>query len=389
MRILIVHNTLNDSRSISGVLRHYAWMANEWIAAGHQTDFIVARCGWSQLRELAPRSRLLSSDNLFDATRYLAQTWRYFPPYAWRMASAHWVRVPAPYDVVYASTQLIVEVYAAMILARRQKAKLVAKVHHVLAVQATERANFIDRLFLWSERQTMRWLNQRADLIICGTELVARDFHRLERALKLPERATRAIGYGIDLAAFPCDAHHRKIFDAVLLGRLHEHKGIFELPPIWREVVARRPGAKLLVIGEGPHRQKLETRFAEAGLRDLVTFTGGVSEAKKNDLLGQARIGLSLSFEEGWGLSINEFLGAGLPVVAYDLPIFAHVFPGQLDLVKLGDREGVVRALVSLLEDEPRQVLHGRRGREFVARYDYRNVAKAELQSLRSVLDEA
>src|SRR5438045_1945620 len=125
MRILIVHNTLNDSRSVSGVLRHYGWMANEWSAAGHQTDFVAARCGFPQLRELAPHSKLFSSDNFFDATCYLSQTWRYFPAYAWRMASAHWLRVPRRYDIIYASTQLIVEVYAAMTLARRQKAKLV------------------------------------------------------------------------------------------------------------------------------------------------------------------------------------------------------------------------------------------------------------------------
>ena len=68
MRILIVHNTLNDSRSISGVLRHYTWMANEWIKAGHLTDFVAARCGFSQIRALAPQSRLFSSDDFFDAS---------------------------------------------------------------------------------------------------------------------------------------------------------------------------------------------------------------------------------------------------------------------------------------------------------------------------------
>ena len=382
MRILIVHNTLNDSRSVSGVLRHYAWMANEWTAAGHQTDFIAARCAWPQLRELAPHSRLFSSDSVFDATRYLAQTWRYFPPYALRMASAHWQRLPERYDVVYASTQLIVEVYSAMILARRQGAKLAAKVHHVLAAQATDRAGFIDRLFLWSERRTTRWLNRRADLILCGTELVALDFSRLERALELRERATTQIGYGIDLSAMPYETNQPKQFEAVLLGRLHEHKGIFELPAIWKMVVAQRPGARLLIIGEGPHRQRMAEKFAEQGLSERVTFTGGISEAKKNELLGQARIGLSVSFEEGWGLSINEFLGMGLPVVAYELPIFAHVFPGQLELVKVGDREAAAQRILSLLNDETLQREQGRRGREFVVRYDYRNVAKAELEAL-------
>ncbi|MCI0533750.1 MAG: glycosyltransferase family 4 protein [Verrucomicrobiales bacterium] len=381
MRILMVHNTLNDSRSVSGVLRHYGWMANEWIAAGHQTDFVAAKCGFPQLRELAPHSRLLSSDNFFDATRYFSQTWRYFAPYACRMASAHWLRLPERYDIVYASTQLIVEVYAALILARRERAKLVGKVHHVLATQV-KRVGLFDRLFLWSERKTTRWLNTQADLIICGTQLVADDFHALERSLGLRESTTTQIGYGIDLAAIPYDEDRPKQFDGVLLGRLHEHKGIFELPAIWKEVVTRRPGAKLFVIGEGPHRPRMEAMFAECGLRDAVTFTGGISEARKNELLAQARIGLSLSFEEGWGLSINEFLGAGLPVVAYDLPIFAQVFPGQLDLVQAGDREGAAAKILAFLKDEPRRREQGRRGRNFVARYDYRKVARAELQAL-------
>ena len=52
MRILIIHNTLNDSTSVSGVLKHYAFMANEWNAAGHQTDFVLARAGFPQLQQL-------------------------------------------------------------------------------------------------------------------------------------------------------------------------------------------------------------------------------------------------------------------------------------------------------------------------------------------------
>ena len=129
--------------------------------------------------------------------------------------------------------------------------------------------------------------------------------------------------------------------------------------------------------------------FGELGLRELVTFTGGVGETEKNTLLVQARVGLSLSFEEGWGLSINEFLGAGLPVVAYDLPIFGQVFPGQLDLVKPGDRSGAAKKVLALLEDELQQREQGGRGRDFVARYDYRKVAQVELQALQSAVSKA
>jgi glycosyltransferase involved in cell wall biosynthesis len=382
MRILIVHNTLNDSRSVSGVLRHYAWMANEWIAAGHPTDFLVARAGFPQLAELAPHSRRISSDNWFNATHYIAQTWRYFPAYFLRMASAHWARIPR-YDLIYASTQLIVEVYAARVLARRQNAAFVAKIHHVLANQHG-RKSFFDRLFLASERLTTRWLNREADLVFCGTELVARDFHALERDLGLTPRPTTQIGYGIDLAPFRELEMENvgKSHDLVLLGRMHELKGIFELPQVWQGVLKERPGAKLVVIGEGPHRPRLEALFREQGMQHSARFTGGIGEAEKNRLVAGSKVGLSLSYEEGWGLSINEFLAAGLPVVAYDLPIFAQVFPGQLDLVPMHDASAAAKRIVRLLEDESLRREKAQRGREFIQRYDFREVAKAELGPL-------
>ena len=64
MRVLIVHNILNDSRSVSGVMTEYVHMANAWIEAGHQTDFLVAKAGWPQFQRLAPKARLISSDGI-------------------------------------------------------------------------------------------------------------------------------------------------------------------------------------------------------------------------------------------------------------------------------------------------------------------------------------
>lgn len=371
---------------MSGALRHFLFAANVWTAAGHQTDFLCARCAFPQIGALCPNSRLISSDNIFDATRYVEKTARYFPAYAWRQLTSHFTRLPEKYDVVIASTQLIVEAYPAMIIARRQRAKFAAKVHHVLHAQHGEsRANFIGRLFLISERFTTRWFNRRADLVICGTKFVERDYNNFVQRLGLsPARNTTAIGYGIDLSAFPNVWENQALreFDAVHLGRMHQHKGVLDLPHVWKQVVEKRPNARLLVIGEGPHRQACADLCAQLGIAQNVHFTGGIPEAEKNRLLASARIGLSLSYEEGWGLSINEFLALGLPVVAYHLPIFDTVFPEQLTQVPLADKSACANALIELLNSEPRQREQGLRGRAFVQRYDYRNVAQEELAAL-------
>lgn len=384
MRILIVHNTLNDSKSLSGALRHFLYMADEWTAAGHQTDFLAARCGFPQIGQLTPKSRLISSDDLFDATAYLNQTWRYFPAYGFRMVTPHFTRLPHRYDVIIASTQLIVEVYPALVIARKHRAKLVAKVHHVLAAQE-RRMGFFDRLFIWSERKTMRWLSREGDLVICGTKFVESDYKSLEKKLELNPARTAASGYGVDLAKMPDSSDLPKHHDVVHLGRLHEHKGVFHLPPLWKKVVEQRPNAKLLVIGEGPHRPRVEQMCAELGIAGNVRFTGGIPEAEKDRLLSESRIGLSLSFEEGWGLSINEFLAAALPVVAYALPIFDTVFPNQLYGIKVGDIDGAAAAILRLLDADAERKNAGQRGRAFVMQYDYRNVARSEFALLENL----
>ncbi|MHB8523330.1 MAG: glycosyltransferase family 4 protein [Limisphaerales bacterium] len=387
MRILIIHNTLNDSTSVSGVLKHYAFMAEEWNAAGHPTDFLVAEAGMPQLRQLAPHATLLSSDGFFNATGHLYQTWRYFPAYAWRMATAHWLRLPQRYDVVYASGQFIVEVYAAFVLAWRLKAKTAVKIQHVLDSQS-KRQGLINRLFLWAEHLSVRWINRRARRVLCLTQVVARDYQNLERKLGLSPVEMHVVGCGVDLRSLAEARDRPKEFDVVFLGRMHEQKGVFDLPYVWQQVVARRPNARLLVIGEGAHRRRAEQRFAELGLSHSVTFTGGIPEPQKNELLARSRLGLSLSYEEGWGLSVTEYLATGLPVVAYALPVFEEIFPGQLVLVPPGDRAAAAVRIVELLADEARQRRLGEQGRAFARRYDYRAIAPLELAVLQSALED-
>ena len=382
MRILIVHNILNDSTSVNGVLRHFTTVANEWTAQGHPTDFLLAKAGWPQVRQLSPNSRLFSSDSFFNATAHLGQSWRNFPAYAYRLVSAHWNRLTDPYDIVYSSTPAIFDVYPSLVLSRRKRARFAVKLHHILYAQPG-RGGFLDNLYLWTERMSTRLTNRKADCVVCSTDIVARDYHRLEAAIGLHPRKTHQIAYGLDMEKIKPRWDQPKIFDAVSLGRMHEHKGVFELPEVWHEVVRHLPSARLLVIGEGPHRQRTADMFAQRGLQHTVQFTGGVSETQKNEYLTQARIGISLSYEEGWGLSITEFLAAGLPVIAYELPVYALAFPGHVDLVPPKSPVPMARKIVELLKAPEVQLTRGREGRRFVERYDYRKIAAAELQAIR------
>jgi glycosyltransferase involved in cell wall biosynthesis len=385
MKILFVYNTQMDSKSVSGVMRLYALEASYWMAQGHQTDFLLARASFPQFRKLAPpAARFIASDRLFDATNYLAKTWLYFPAYFWRMLTCHWTRLPERYDLVYATGQFVVEFYSAMVLARRQRAKIAVKIHHVLQFQPGRRSAW-DRLFLAAERVSARLIHRHADVVICSNTGIAGELRRLDELCGLKPRSVVPIGDGIDLEALMRLPEEPKEFDVVFLGRMHLHKGVFDLPKVWQQVVGQRPKARLVVIGEGPHRLQSQRLFEDLGLTQSVVFTGGIADDEKNRYLKKARLGLSLSYEEGWGLSVTEFLATGLPVVSYDLPVFREVFPGCFELVPLGDITGAAREILRLLDDADSLQRRGRQGQEFVRRYDYRVFAAKELGLLQDV----
>jgi glycosyltransferase involved in cell wall biosynthesis len=384
VRVLIVYNSALDSTSVSGVQTYFSGVVRQWEELGVRTDILVAKAAWPVFRSLFPKAELISSDSLFDPSKSLGQKWRYLPAFAWRMASHRFARFPADYDVTFACAQFVYEVGPARALARRFGGALVAKVHHVLGAQRKPRGIF-DRMNLISERIATRWLNREADAILCGTELIAQDFNALEAQLGLVPSRTHATGYGLDLDALPLSVDSEKEWDAVLLGRVHEHKGMFDVLPLWQRVLAVRPQARLAVVGEGPHRKELEQRVRDAGLASNVVLTGAVSEAEKSRILSRSRVGLSLSREEGWGLSVNEFLGIGLPVVAMEVPVFRSVFPGQLDLVPQGDVGAGAQRVLHWLGNPEEARRRGIEGREFVRRYDHRTVAVREM----TVLEEA
>ena len=193
---------------------------------------------------------------------------------------------------------------------------------------------------------------------------------------------TETIGSSIDLDQFHPVSGAQKKHDVVFLGRMHELKGVFDLPEVWAAVKAARTDATLKVIGEGPHRAAVMAEFSERNLNEGVEFTGGISEEDKNRLVSEARVGLSLSSEEGWGLAVNEYLASALPVVAYDLPVFREVFPGLLRSIPLGDKAATADAILDLLANPNAREEQGQAGREFVQRYDYRKMACQELQHL-------
>jgi glycosyltransferase involved in cell wall biosynthesis len=120
----------------------------------------------------------------------------------------------------------------------------------------------------------------------------------------------------------------------VVLTRLKRYKAI-ELALEAVALVGREhPEARLVVAGEGDHREALERRAGASGLNGRVEFPGWLDDEAKWSLLRRAWALLYTSPKEGWGISSVEAQRVGTIAIVSDSPgLRETVVPGETGLV--------------------------------------------------------
>jgi phosphatidylinositol alpha-1,6-mannosyltransferase len=111
----------------------------------------------------------------------------------------------------------------------------------------------------------------------------------------------------------------------VCVSRMVPRKGQDTLIHAWPLVLARTPGAKLMLVGDGPYRARLERLARHLGVDGSVVFTGAPSRAELPGYYDAGNVfampcrtrrrGLDV---EGLGIVFLEAAATGLPVVGGD-----------------------------------------------------------------------
>ncbi len=99
----------------------------------------------------------------------------------------------------------------------------------------------------------------------------------------------------------------------VAVGRLVPHKQLHLLLERWPEVRAKT-GGRLVIIGEGPERARLEPLLTEG-----ASLAGKVTESERDELLARATVLVHPSHVEGWGLVVMEAAAQQTPTIGFDV----------------------------------------------------------------------
>ncbi len=140
----------------------------------------------------------------------------------------------------------------------------------------------------------------------------------------------------------------------VHLGRLRKYKSVDVVMRSMRSIRERMPDARLVIIGEGPHKGELVRLAARLDLGDAIEFKGYLGHGALVEYMNRSHLMVNPSPKEGWGLTVVEANACGLPVVASDRPgLRDSVWDGETGiLVPYGDAEAFARASIDILTDE-------------------------------------
>ena len=162
--------------------------------------------------------------------------------------------------------------------------------------------------------------------------------------LGIPEDKLILTGCGIE--THKDDKKIQKDIDFLCIGRIGK---FFHLVDIWKEIRKIKPEANFHMAGIGRDNPTVKE------LEKIGNFRhhGEVSEEEKATLYNRSKVFIFPSLYEGFGIAVGEALSYGLPVVAWDLPVYEEIW-GKSDAfrkVKPGDCASFAKEAVFTLEN--------------------------------------
>ncbi len=130
----------------------------------------------------------------------------------------------------------------------------------------------------------------------------------------------------IDFATFQPDELVDKKYDLVFCSRLVENKGILNLIKAIKLVKEKLEDVKLIIIGSGPLKNKIEQFVKKNKLENNILFSGWLPSVEDvAEIYRQSRVFVMPSFNEGGPRVSLEAMACGLPVITTRVGIMNEI----------------------------------------------------------------
>lgn len=197
----------------------------------------------------------------------------------------------------------------------------------------------------------------------------------------------------LDAVAFlNSDKYHaadpNQTVDICYIGRIQKSKGIEDIIKVVRIIVRQynfTPKVILAGRGEEKYVRKIKKMIDGYGLSNNIILKGFISDEEKIELLRSSKLFISLSYEEGWSLSVMEAAACGLPVVAYELPAYYYL-RGNYFKVRPSDILNCAETVVNVISDYQSSYLTGKKAKELAIKFNYDFISNQQLIFFKKII---
>ena len=236
------------------------------------------------------------------------------------------------------------------------------------------------------------WLEQRAYRRVAAAYACSETVVEVLRAKGFTKPAP-IVPFGVDLKAFRPRAAGERQTDPPLtigfVGRMLPGKGLNVLADAL--VKLKDEPWKLLVVGDGPERERFEIQLRAAGLEERTEFTGAIDFARVPEYFHRMDVMViptetTKRIREQFGRVIVEAMACGVPVIGSTCGAIPEVIGDAGLIFAEGDSDALAGALRKMLADQTLRERVSAAGLARVERYSWDRVAEKTYQLFGQVL---
>lgn len=193
------------------------------------------------------------------------------------------------------------------------------------------------------------------------TEVAIHDLIPNKRRFKVP---VEALSNGIDLSRFSAGKAPAEIYGkykipkdvpiVLYVGRVDPEKSLQVLVEAFAQVLTKVPEARLMIVGDGADRQRLEGLVDELEIVEAVKFTGRIVGEDLPQIYKVGKVFGITSTTETQSIVLMEAMASGLPCVAVRAGAVSELVKNNRNgfLCQPGDIGAVSRSLIKILTDD-------------------------------------
>lgn len=396
MKILVIglgHTKYDDrkGRVRSGGETKLIMILKEWLKINGENIFMLC----SNLSKHLYEEDGLKMNYLTLPSRYDSSHFGIGATYLKRIFGVYKMDIKERFDVIFSASDIFFDIIPSVIMKmRNRQAKLISCLYLIAPLPFKGyRSTFNDGISIPNLRSIGFYLSQKLSIFLLRryAESIWVLNHMDKQSLgnmNISLDKIEVVSGGIDLDFFSKIRSKRHLhYDAAFLGRFHPQKGLFDAVKIWRYVCDEKGEARLAIIGGGNDlwisrvRDEIKKHRIEANV-DLYCF---LKREEIFSILKSSKLFIFPSTYESWGIAACEAMACGLPVIAYDLPVYKDIFLKGMKTTPLHQVREFAKVVVELLDNNIEYNNFAREALEMAMKYDWKVIAQKEYHLLRQI----